>query len=230
MEITTFDRDLTESGCDANGNFAVVVHGWKESISTPWVMDTINNLRFYRGGCVIFMDYSNFSIVGDYFNLTPHFDDIAAVLLRKIKQIRNYDRLFLYGFSYGSRLCFEAGAQLGHQLIDRIDACDPAGPGFDMYKRTVDPKLAAKNVVCINTSVDKGTNKYNCHQNFRMGNCGKSQPAATRRPFGDHGLCPYFYNSAFKHNFTATKLHNCKSKRPLSDIPKGFTMGYSRQR
>jgi surfactin synthase thioesterase subunit len=73
------------------------------------------------------MDYSNFSIVSDYFSLTPHFENIAAVLLRKIKQIKNYDRLFLYGFSFGSRLCFEAGAQLGHQLIDRIDACDPAG-------------------------------------------------------------------------------------------------------
>lgn len=126
-EISTFDKDLSTNECDANGNFAVVVHGWKESISTPWVMETINNLRYYRGGCVIFMDYSNFSTVGDYFNLTPHFDAIATVLLRKIKQIRNYDRLFLYGFSFGSRLCFEAGAQLGHQLIDRIDACDPAG-------------------------------------------------------------------------------------------------------
>lgn len=99
-----------------------------------------------------------------------------------------------------------------------------------MYRSTVDPKIAAKNVVCINTSTDKGTSKYNCHQNFRMGKCGKSQPAAGRRPFGDHGLCPYFYNSAFKHNFNATKLHDCKSKREAANIPKGFTMGYSRQR
>jgi hypothetical protein len=90
-------------------------------------METVKNLLFYRGGCVIFMDYSNFSTVSDYFNLTPRFDEIAGVLLRKIKQIKSYDRLFLYGFSFGSRLCFEAGAQLGYPLIDRIDACDPAG-------------------------------------------------------------------------------------------------------
>lgn len=90
-------------------------------------MDTVKNLLVHRGGCVIFMDYSKFSIVSDYFNLTPLFDEIAGVLLRKIKQIRSYDRLFLYGFSFGSRLCFEAGARLGYPLIDRIDACDPAG-------------------------------------------------------------------------------------------------------
>lgn len=97
-------------------------------------METIKNLRHYRGGCVIFMDYSQFAVTGDYFNLTPHFDDIASVLLRKIKQIKIYDRLFLYGFSFGSRLCFEAGAQLGNRLIDRIDACDPAGKLYGSFQ------------------------------------------------------------------------------------------------
>lgn len=194
---------------------------------------------------MIFMDYSNFSSVTDYFNLTPRFEDIAGVLAKKIRQIRSYDRLFLFGFSFGSRLCFEAGAQLGYPQIDRIDACDPAGnfdkilmnflfnfefsgPGFDSNKRSIDPKISAKHVTCINTSTDKGTNKYNCHVNFRMGKCGKSQPAAGRRPMRDHGLCPYFYNSAFTNEFKPTKSHDCKSKNEAPSIPKGFTMGYSR--
>lgn len=184
---------------------------------------------YHRGGCVIFMDYSNFSIVADYFVLTPHFHGIAEILLRKIKQIGNYDRLFLFGFSFGSRLCFEAGARLGNQRIERIDACDPAGPWFDGYKRSVDPKLAAKNVACINTSVDKGTSIYNCHQNFRMGNCGKTQIGSTKKPFRSHGLCPYFYNSAFTNTFAPTLNHNCSSKRAASNIPKNLIMGYMNQ-
>lgn len=98
-----------------------------ESIYTPWVSDTVQKLLIYRGGCVVFMDYSNYSIVADYFRLVPHFYNIADLLLRKFKQIGNYDRLFMFGFSFGSRLCFEAGAQLGYQVIERIDGCDPAG-------------------------------------------------------------------------------------------------------
>lgn len=95
----------------------------------------------------------------------------------------------MFGFSFGARLCFEAGARVGFQLIDTIHACDPPGPGFDHVLRKADPKSAAKNVHCINTSVDKGTNFYNCHINFRMGVCGKKQIGAGKKPFGSHGLC-----------------------------------------
>lgn len=229
-KITTFDQKLSTNGCDPKGNFAIIVHGWNENIHTPWVKDTVNNLIKYRGGCVIFMDYSNFSTVSDYFILTPHFFKISRILLRKVRQIGNYDRLFMYGFSFGSRLCFEVGSQLGYRVIDRIDACDPAGPGFDHNKRYIDPKLAAKNVACINTSIDKGTNIYDCHQNFRMGKCGKSQIAAGPKPLGNHGLCPYFYNAAFTQNFTANNVYNCTSKRPAINIPENFTMGYRTNR
>lgn len=129
-QVSTFDQNLTTHGCDASGNFAIVVHGWSENINTPWVADTIGKLVEHRGGCVFFFDYSKFSMVGDYFKLVPHFYRIAEVLLKKVIQIGNYDKLFMYGFSFGSRLCFEVGAQLGHQIIDRIDACEPAGKVF----------------------------------------------------------------------------------------------------
>lgn len=225
-EVTTFDRSLQSHGCDVDGNYAVVVHGWKESVATSWVKDTIDNLMYHRGGCIVFMDYSNYSLVTEYRRLRPHFNGIAKLLLRKVKQIGNYERLFMFGFSFGSRLCFEVGAQLGHQVIDRIDACDPTGPGFDLLERSVDPKMGAKNVACINTSTTKGTTVYNCHQNFLMGKCGKSQPAASRKPLGNHGLCPYFYNAAFTNKFKANNFYNCTSKRPALDIPEELRMGY----
>lgn len=174
------------------------------------------------------MDYSNFSVVSSYLRLLPHFNNIADLLLRKVKQIGNYDRMFLFGFSFGARLCFEAGVQLGHQVIDRIDACDPAGPPFDYNIRTADPAKAAKHVACINTSWDKGTRYHNCHQNFLMGLCGRSQIAAGPYPLGSHGLCPHFYNSAFEHNFTANNFYQCASRRPAKNMSEDFKMGYEK--
>jgi surfactin synthase thioesterase subunit len=92
------------------------------------VADTIGNLSFHRGGCVIFMDYSRYS-TGAYSNLVRHFHALARVLIKKIRQATdNYENVFMYGFSFGARLAFEAGATIGYQKIERIDACDPAGP------------------------------------------------------------------------------------------------------
>lgn len=190
-------------------------------------MDTITNLTRFRGGCVLFMDYSNYSIVANYFHLTPYFQPIADVLHRKIMQINSHDRLFLFGFSFGSRLCLEAGSRLGlPPKISRIDACDPAGPGFDGFPGTAAPKSAAKHVQCINTSIDKGTSIYNCHQNFRMGRCGVVQPGSTVYPKRHHGLCPYFYNSAFINDFIPNRDNDCRSRREPENIPSNLKMGF----
>lgn len=62
-----------------------------------------------------------------------------------------------------------------------------------------------------------------------MGNCGRSQAAAGPRPKGSHGLCPYFYNSAFQHKFLAiTPPKQCtQSKRCINEtFPIDFRMGY----
>lgn len=88
-----------------------------------------------------------------------------------------------------------------------MDICDPAGSGFDGplqgpfgYLRSKDPKLAAKNVACINTSTFKGTTVYNCHQNFRMGNCA-TQQLASNDVLTHHRLCPLFYINSFDYKF-----------------------------
>lgn len=73
------------------------------------------------------MDYSKYANVADYFQLTPHFAGISAVLLKKFQQIGNYGNQYCFGFSFGSWLCSETGKKVGTQLIDRMDLCDPAG-------------------------------------------------------------------------------------------------------
>lgn len=188
--ISTPNNSHADINCDPHGKFAFVIHGWTESIETLWVMDTVRNLTHYRGGCVIFMDYSRYAMDPNYFGLVSHFQFLAHLLARKVKQVAmDLNSVFMFGFSFGARLCFEAGGKIGYQLIDHIQVCDPAGPAFDNDGRTIDPKLAAKFVYCINTSAEYGTNIYNCHINFRMGVCGHRQIGAKRKPCGSHGLC-----------------------------------------
>jgi len=100
------------------------------------------------------------------------------------------------------------------------------GPGFEWMDDTVDPQNAAKNVACIDTTIDKGTSLYNCHQNFIMGDCGKSQAAAGPFPMGSHGLCPHFYNKAFTNDFVPNNFYNCSSPRMLTNFSSDVKMGY----
>lgn len=196
-----------------------------ESIETPWVGKVVDGLIQHRGGCVFLMDYSSYSGL-NYFDLVDKFEGLSAVLVKKFKQIRNYGRQYCFGFSFGSRLCIDAGIGVGGQKIGRMDVCDPAGPGFNGNKRAKEPQLAAKNVACINTSTDKGTKKYNCHQNFLMGKCGNSQPAAGPKPLGSHGLCPYMFANAFNYKFTPNNYFNCKSNRLANIKNQDIRMGY----
>lgn len=145
----------------------MIVHGWKESISSPWVNEMVHNFLSLRGNCVFFMDYSNFSSKG-YFDLTPHFGGISAVLRKKVLSFNSPGKIQMFGFSFGARLVVDAAIDVSEKgtKIDRVYACDPAGPGFFYYKK--DSRRAANFVQCINTSKDKGTTNYNCHQNWRF--------------------------------------------------------------
>lgn len=205
----------------------MIVHGWIEGITTPWLNRTIAQFLLHRGGCVFAVDYSKYANVSNYFSLVTHFEGISALITRKLKQIGSYDRQFCFGFSFGSRLCVDAGINIGNRSIARMDLCDPAGPGFDGIMRGRDPKLAAKNVACINTSTDKGTVIYNCHQNFRMGHCGSWQAAAGPKPMGNHGLCPFFYNEAFDHQFVPNNFYKCTSNQMANVSFSEVQMGYS---
>ena len=218
--------------CDPNSNFTMIIPGWNQNLSTFWANDSISQFLKHRGGCVYFMDYTYYGDVFNYFKLVSHFDGVADILTKKFKQIENFDRQFCFGFSFGSRLCVEAGIRIGNQKIPRMDLCDPAGPGFDgLYYK--DPQLAAKNVACINTSNLKGTQSYVCHQNYRMGNCGWSQPG-DGWGFGldSHDLCPMFYNAAFDNKFKPMKFHLCPSYRYANvtpDVALGYLADFDRE-
>jgi hypothetical protein len=64
-----------------------------------------------------------------------------------------------------------------------------------------------------------------------MGVCGYAQVGAMPFPKGSHGLCPFFYTAAFKHDFIAWKnIYGCPSTRAAPDYPELFRMGYMETR
>ncbi|XP_059615284.1 lipase member H-like [Phlebotomus argentipes] len=219
--------------CNPGDEVAMVVHGWTESCSTEWVLDLISNLTEFRGECIVCMDYSRFSKNPDYFALVRQFDKINNVLYEQLVDYRRSgldpSDMYMFGFSYGAHLCLQSAALLGERVVKEIDVCDPAGPGFPNMP---DATISAENVQCVHTSADKGTHKRNCHQNWNMGQCGRSQIGAGPYPKGSHGLCPYFYNSAFRSSFVAIpKPPFCaKTERDCTDYPENFQMGYMERR
>lgn len=224
----TLDNQPEDFGCESKDNVSIIVHGWLEGLSTTeWVNETIANLIKYRSGCVFFFDYSRYSKNGNYFRLLPHYYNIAAVLTKYLLHIGDPERIFIFGFSFGARLSVEAGIASFNGSIDRIDLCDPAGVGFDKRSRAKLHTLAAQNVACIDTSTNYGTRTYNCHQNFRMGACGFVQAAHGPYPKGSHGLCPYFYNSAFDYDFIPYNHYGykCGSGR-LAKLTPDVKMGF----
>lgn len=123
--MSSLDNNLTQAGCNSSEKYAIIVHGWLESIATDWVLQLVENLKLYRGGCIIVMDYSNHSIVQDYFTLVRKFNELSLVLVDKLYQLESDgfspDNCFLYGFSFGAQLVINAGNLYGEQRIAEID-------------------------------------------------------------------------------------------------------------
>ncbi|XP_055539473.1 lipase member H-like [Wyeomyia smithii] len=234
VELSNNDSDFIQNGCDPREQYALIVHGWREGNTTEWVIDTVSNMTAYREGCVMLMTYGNNNRNIDYYKeLVPFFDLLARNITEYFQRLETLgfdsSNAIVFGFSFGAQLALEAGRRFGFQKLGRIDACDPAGPSFDgdSARFPLDPKAAAKWIQCIHTSSKFGTSRRNCHVNWNMGQCGKEQPASGRYPKGSHGLCPYFYNSAFTHNFYAVPMpKSCSARRVTSTWPDGFKMGY----
>ena len=104
----------------------MIVHGWLESPNhTIWIPDLIGNLTKYRGGCILVMDYHNYSKSPDYFTMYNQFDKIANVLYKKLFQILSEGFLpengYMFGFSFGAHLVYDVGIKT-NGTIAKIDS------------------------------------------------------------------------------------------------------------
>jgi hypothetical protein len=121
---STFDESLSSQGCNVEGKFAVFTHGWMGSASR-WIDQLSGSLGLHRGGCVIFMNYSHYGDIADYFRLVSRFDNISRVMTQKLNQLRDEgvspQNIYMFGFSFGGRLVIESGIQFGESEISSID-------------------------------------------------------------------------------------------------------------
>lgn len=118
-------EELVNNCPPASTLISIVIHGWRESYeSTEWVPNLISNISDVRGGCVLFMDYSKYSI-GDYGLLVGYFKFITDTLVNQLKLLETYgyspDRIYMFGFSYGAHLAMEAAFRYGPRKISRVD-------------------------------------------------------------------------------------------------------------
>ena len=124
-QISTFNESISEQGCNLEGNFSFVTHGWLGS-NSPWIPDLISNLSYQRNGCIIFMNYSYFGDRENYFEVVSFFRPISELVTRKLKQLRDEgassDKMFMFGFSLGGRIVIEAAIDFGKRLINQIDS------------------------------------------------------------------------------------------------------------
>lgn len=122
---STFNESLSARGCNPNGSVAIIIHGWLGSWKTEWVQDLISNLTVYRGGCIIFMDYSNYSLNPNYFLLVEQFDNISSILLRFMQKLEvegfDFSRAYMFGFSFGAHLALQTAIKFGAKRFKEID-------------------------------------------------------------------------------------------------------------
>ncbi|XP_049542698.1 uncharacterized protein LOC125955602 [Anopheles darlingi] len=229
---TNAETNFAAFGCMPADPFVVIVHGWREGCATTqWVRETINNFVIYRKGCILCADYSIIANNADYFIAVKQVDGIARTIEKKVRQLFTYGMApangMLYAFSLGAPIAFQTARNLAPQKLARIDACDPAGVGFDLNATytALDILNTATNVQCIHTSSDYGTTRRVCQKDWLVGYCGWFQYAAGTKT--SHGLCPDFYNAAFWVDFPAIPNPlTCPTTRAVSSWPTGFKMGY----
>lgn len=121
----TFNESLADGGCNPKGNFALIVHGWLEGWHTEWVKDLVSNLTEFRGDCIMLMDYSNYSVNPNYFELVTYFDQLSEILLRFMNKLDgegfDYTKGYMFGFSFGAHLAVNTAIEFGPKKWKEID-------------------------------------------------------------------------------------------------------------
>lgn len=117
--------NLTSQGCDVNGKFAFITHGWRGSDS-DWIQELVDKLQKYRGGCVISMNWGNYSDKINYEEVVlVHWERVSEVLTRRLFKLESErvspNDIYMYGHSLGGRLVIDAGLKFGEGKIFQID-------------------------------------------------------------------------------------------------------------
>lgn len=116
---------LVPQGCDKDGKFAFMVHGFQGSKSA-WQSRLVEKLRTYRGGCIIRVDWGAFSDILNYIEIVQiHWPKISALITKSLKQLQSEgvlpENIYMYGHSLGARLVIDAAINFGKRKIGLVD-------------------------------------------------------------------------------------------------------------
>lgn len=114
---------LNSSGCDVDGNFSIIVHGFNDK--RLWVDQMIQHMLKHRGGCVIFFDYASCIDNKNYLNTLKKWKSASTWLTFKLKEMENQGvspaNILMYGYSLGGRIAIDASIKFGKQKIGAVD-------------------------------------------------------------------------------------------------------------
>lgn len=79
----------------------------------------------YRGGCVIYYNFSECVDMSNYFVSLALWPSASAVLTKKLHDMENEQirpqNIFMYGFSLGARIIVDGAINFGTQRVGSID-------------------------------------------------------------------------------------------------------------
>lgn len=137
---------LQQSECNPREKFSIIVHGWHENCEVGWVTLLIKSkkqkcrsspislfltifftteLKQYRGGCVICMDFEQHSSES-FIRLVRNFEPIVQILTLNLVHLEqmgfDMNNGYMFGFSFGGQLVTEAGRRIGFERLSEIDS------------------------------------------------------------------------------------------------------------
>lgn len=128
---------ILATGADPNGKVNIIVHGYSEDCSQPWVTQMLCSkilttvyqniskiflpldLNTYRPGATFCMDYS-FYANDPVFSFFRNVNNITQVLVNKYQQMEaqgfDLSQFMVFAFSAGTSVAIKAGAALGGRI------------------------------------------------------------------------------------------------------------------
>lgn len=104
--VWTNGTTLASYGCNNSSNITIILHGWGGV--GAWVPAMEQKFLQFRGGCVIYFNYSACVDMANYGVSLELWPSASAVLTEKLREIENEGfspaNFSLYGFSLGARI------------------------------------------------------------------------------------------------------------------------------
>lgn len=114
---------LSSYGCSNRGKFTFIAHGWGGVNS--WVPAMVRKFLEYRGGCVIYFNFSECVDMSNYLISLQLWPSASAVITKKLHDMENEqihpENIYMYGFSLGGRIIVDGAINYGTKKVGAID-------------------------------------------------------------------------------------------------------------